>query len=460
MPRIPSALLDDLRDHVEGHVLTAEHPDFGRVAAVHNGAFTDRPALVVRAATTGDVVRAVALARESGLDLAVRSGGHSGAGHGLVRDGVVLDLRPMRELRIDPAARLSVVGPGITALEHTRAAGAHGLATGFGDTGSVGVSGIALGGGHGLLSRRYGLTVDSVLGAQVVTADGRVREVDARHEPDLFWALRGGGGNFGVVTRLRLRLHPVRPFLGGLLALRATAENLRGLVATARSAPRGLTAIVNAMRCPPLPFLPERVHGQPVLLAMVAWVGGAAAGEDAIGPLRRLDQPLVDTIAATKYASVFPPEPPGPAMAGVGRGLFLDRVDAPAAERIVRAIQDDAPGLHMVQVRILGGAIDDVAPEHTAFGFRGRRILASVGAAVPDVGELPTARAWVDALAARLDQGVPGCPVNFLGPVDPQDARRAYPERTWERLRDVKTAYDPANLFHVNHNIPPRGAGA
>lgn len=459
MTRFPPTVLDDLQQTTVGPVLTPEHPDFDRIVALHNGAHTDRPALVVRAETTDDVVRVVRAAHDTDLDLAVRSGGHSGAGHGVVRDGLVLDLRPLRELRVNEGP-ISVVGPGITAAEHTAAAGGLGLATGFGDTGSVGVSGIALGGGHGLLSRRDGLTIDSLVGAQVVTADGRVLDVDEHHEPDLYWAIRGGGGNLGVVTRLRLRLHPVRAFVGGLLALRATPENLQELVSVAQAAPRELTVIVNALRCPPLPVVPEEWHGHPVLFALVAWAGEVAAGERAIGALRRIDTPLADTVAPTDYATMLAPDPPGPPPASFGTAQFLDRVDDTAADHIIRAIHTEAPGFHLAQVRVLGGAIDDVPVQETAYGHRGRRIFVSTGVAVPDAEELASARGWVEDVSAQLDQSVEGCPVNFLGDAGPQGARRAYPERTWQRLRDVKTAYDPDNVFHVNHNIPPRGAEA
>ena len=215
----------------------------------------------------------VTFARESGLPLAVRSGGHSGAGHGTTDGGIVLDVRDITTLEVDAVRRTAWAGAGMTAGEYSKEVGVHGLATGFGDTGSVGLGGITLGGGVGYLTRKYGLTIDSVLAAEVVTAAGDCLRVDAASHPDLFWAIRGGGGNFGVVTRFQYRLHPVDRIVGGMLLLPATADVIVKVIDAAAAAPEELTIIANVMPAPPMPFVPEAQHGQLSVLILLCYAG-------------------------------------------------------------------------------------------------------------------------------------------------------------------------------------------
>jgi FAD/FMN-containing dehydrogenase len=267
-----------LRSELGPRAITPTDPDYHRVRTVFPGGFDRRPALVARPVDAGEVARVVSTARDSGLALAVRSGGHSGAGHGVVDDGIVLDVRLMRGLDIDLERRTAWAATGLSAGEYTVAVAKHGLATGFGDAGSVGIGGITLGGGVGYLSRTQGLTIDSLLAAEVVTADGEVLEVDAERHPDLFWAIRGGGGNFGVATRLKFRLHEVGTVLGGMLILPATADVVRSVIAAVSAAPEELSAIVNVMPAPPMPLVPAEQHGNPVVMAMVCWSGSQAEG--------------------------------------------------------------------------------------------------------------------------------------------------------------------------------------
>jgi FAD/FMN-containing dehydrogenase len=249
----------------------------------------------------------VNLARDSGLELAVRSGGHSPAGHSTTQGGIVLDLGAMKALDIDPDGRTAWAQPGLTAGEYTTAAAAHGLATGFGDTGSVGIGGITLAGGVGYLVREHGLTIDDLLAAELVTADGQRLRADAETHPELFWAIRGGGGNFGVATRLRFRLHPLDQVVGGILLLPATPEVLAGFIAAAATAPEALSGIVNVMPAPPMPMVPPEVHGQLVVLAMLVYAGDLAAGERAVAPFRGLATPLADLVRPMPYPEIYPP---------------------------------------------------------------------------------------------------------------------------------------------------------
>src|SRR3954451_1577905 len=293
----------------QGRTLTPEDPTYEEARTVFAAHLDRRPALIVRVAGPDDVARVIAHASRTGAELAILGGGHSPAGHGISDGGFVIDLSALRSFELDVAERTVWVGAGLTAGAFTRAAGEHGLATAFGDTGSVGIGGITLVGGIGFLVRKHGLTIDSLLAAEIVTADGRLRRVDAETEPDLFWALRGGGGNFGVVTRLKYRLHPIDTVLGGLLVLPATPEVIAGFVAEADAAPDELSTIANVMAAPPLPFVPERLHGSPVVMASIVYAGDMETGRRAVAPLRALAEPVADLLRAMRYPELFPDQP-------------------------------------------------------------------------------------------------------------------------------------------------------
>src|SRR5215217_7387825 len=301
--------IPELRAVLNGRVISPEDADYAMVRAVFYGARSRRPALIVRVADATDVSHVVSLARVRGLELAVRSGGHSLAGHSTTDGGIVIDLSDMKGLEIDVARRTAWAETGLTAGEYTAAAGAHGLATGFGDTGSVGIGGITLGGGVGFLSRLHGLTIDDLLAAEVVTADGSVLEIDAERHPDLFWAIRGGGGNFGVATRFQFRLHEVPTVVGGMLIMPAAPEVVAGLVAAATAAPEKLSAIVNVMPAPPMPFIPAEHQGRLVAMVLPCYAGSAAEGERALAPFRSVAEPIADLLRPMPYAEIYGPEP-------------------------------------------------------------------------------------------------------------------------------------------------------
>jgi FAD/FMN-containing dehydrogenase len=257
----------DLRARFKGRVITPDDPDYSQACTVFYGGIDHQPAAIIRVMDAEDVAGVLSLARETGLELAVRSGGHSVAGYSLTEGGIVLDLRDMRAVNIDPKNRTAWVETGLTAGEFTAAADVYSLATGFGDTGTVGIGGITLGGGVGYLARKHGLTIDNLLAAEIVTADGQLRHVDFEHHPDLFWAIRGGGGNFGVATRFQFRLHEMGEIMGGMLILPATPEIIAGFISEAEAAPDELSTIANIMPAPPMPFLPAEVHGKVILPA-------------------------------------------------------------------------------------------------------------------------------------------------------------------------------------------------
>jgi FAD/FMN-containing dehydrogenase len=442
-----------------GDVITPRDPDYDEARTVF-AAVDRRPALIARAGSAQDVATAISYARERGLPLAVRSGGHSPAGHGVVDDGVVIDLSGMRRLEIDPDRRLAWAETGLTAGAYTAAAGAHGLATPFGDAGSVGIGGIATAGGAGFLVRRHGLTIDAVVAAEVVTAAGERLHADARSHPDLFWAIRGGGGNVGVVTRLQLRLHPVGQILGGMLLLPATAEVLEGLVAEAGEAPEELSVIANVMKAPPLPFVPAEHHGRPVVMALLAHTGEVQAGEHAVDRLRALATPIADMVRPMPYPALFEGPEPERGQAAEARTLFADRLDGRAASAVVEAVERSTAPRAVAQLRVLGGAFARVPADATAFAHRDRRIMATVVAMYERPEERAAHEAWAVALAGELRDGADGAYAGFLGDEGPARVRAAYPGAHWERLAAIKAEYDPGNLFRLNQNVPPaREAG-
>jgi FAD binding domain-containing protein/berberine-like enzyme len=458
VPQLSSSFsISRLRAYFDGQVIAPGDSAYDEARTVFMGGFDGRPAVIIRPSDAQTVARVIALARETGLPFAVRSGGHSGAGHSTVDGGLVLDLRGLRTLEIARDRRSAWAGSGLTAGEYTRAVGEHGLATGFGDTGSVGLGGITLSGGIGYLTRKYGMTVDNVLGAELVTAAGEVLDVSADSHPDLFWAIRGGGGNFGIVTRFRYRLHPVESIVGGLLVLPATADVVRGVIDAAESASDDLSVIATVVPAPPLPFLPAQDHGRLVVMLLVCYAGDAGDGPRTIAPFRRLAEPIVDMIRPMRYPEIFPPDDPSYHPKAVARTMFVDRVDTHAAQTIVEALgRSDAP-MRAVQLRALGGAMSRVPAEATAFAHRNSRVLVSIAAFYGGPDDKPRRERWVADVADALDQGDTGAYVGFLGDEGEARVRAAYPGATGARLRAIKRRYDPDNLFRRNQNIVPDG---
>lgn len=454
--RVIPPTVSELRALFNGKVIAPDDPRYESARTIAYGGIDRRPAAIIRAADAGDVSRLVSLAREYGFELAVRSGGHSSAGHCTTEGGIVLDLSTMKDLQIDPAEKNAWAETGLTAGEFTSAVGAHGLAVGFGDTGSVGLGGITLGGGVGFLVRKYGLTIDSLLAAEVVTADGQLLHVDDKSHPDLFWAIRGGGGNFGVATRFKFQLYAVDMVLGGMLFLPATADTIASFIAEAESAPEELSAILNVMTAPPMPFLPEDVIGKPIIMALMVYAGDPAEGEKIVAPFRALATPYADMLRPMRYPEMYPPEEDGdyhPVAAA--RTMFLDHVTRADAEMILERLQRSTGSMAVTQLRVLGGAMARIPVDATAFAHRQSKIMANLAALYEKPEEKESHEEWVAEFFASLQQSDKGMYVNFVGDEGEAHIRAAYPGATWERLRKVKAKYDPDNLFRLNQNIPP-----
>jgi FAD/FMN-containing dehydrogenase len=454
-PESPPINLEALRATFDGRVIAPGDAAYDAARTVFYGGIDRHPAVIIRVKDAAEVAQVISLARETGLPLAVRSGGHSVAGHCVTDGGIVLDLSQMRDSQIDPEARVAWAEPGLTAGEFTTAAAEHGLGVGFGDTGTVGIGGLTLGGGVGFLVRKYGLTIDSLLAADIVTAQGQLLHVDDHSHPDLFWAIRGGGGNFGVVTRFKFRLNEVGTVVGGMLFLPATVDSIAGFIAEAEAAPEELSTIANVVTAPPMPFIPAEYYGKPIIMGIMVYAGDTEAGERVVARFRQLDTPLADMLRPMRYPEIYMPEQEGYHPVAASHTMFVDKIDRSAAELILERLLTSTASMGVAQLRVLGGAMARVPADATAFAHRSSKIMVNVAALYERPEDKAVHEAWVADLAAHLKQGDEGAYVNFLGDESPARVRAAYPGQTWERLATIKARYDPTNLFQLNQNIGP-----
>ena len=445
------------RAELQGELILPGGTDYDTARHAHNTIYDRRPTFIVKAAGAGDVARTVVLARDAGMELAVRSGGHSVAGHSTVDDGIVLDLSGMKGLHIDAERRTAWAQPGLTAGEYTAAAAAHGLATPFGDTGSVGIAGLTLGGGIGFLVRKYGLAIDALQAVEIVTADGRLITANADHHPDLFWAVRGGGGNFGVVTRFQFKLYPVETVLGGALFLPPTADVLNSLVPIAANAPEELSTISFLMAIPPVPFVPAERHGELALIVMFVWSGDPADGNAALEPFRQVAAPIAEAVMPMPYPGIYQfTEGGGAPGRGVVRSRFMNALSDASIESILSAMAVASPSA-IVQIRVLGGAMARVPVAETAFAHRSAPIMVAIIDHYEDPASDAAELAWTEALHEALAPDASGVYSNFLQDEGEDRLRDAYPAGTYERLAAIKRRYDPTNFFRLNQNIRPAG---
>jgi FAD/FMN-containing dehydrogenase len=447
--------IPELRSAIGGRVIAPEDSGYDEARMPFMGGVDKRPAVIARPANAGDVAHIVNLARTTGMELAIRSGGHSGAGHSVSEGGIVIDLGDMKAIDIDVDGRTAWAETGLTAGEYSVAAGAHGLATGFGDTASVGIGGITLGGGIGYLVRKFGLTIDDLLAAELVTADGELLRVDANEHPDLFWAIRGGGGNFGVATRFQLRLHDVDTIVGGMMILPASTDVIQSFIAEADAASEDLSTIANVMQAPPMPFIAEEHHGKLVIMALMAYAGPVEDGERAIEPFRKMAPPLVDMVKPIPYPEIYPPDQEDYHPVAASRTMFVDSIDRATTDSILEHLQASTAMMSVAQIRVLGGAMARIPDAATAYAHRGRKMMVNVAALYQDPAEAEVHGRFVDDFAATIRRDSTGAYVNFLGDEGEKRVREAYPGGTWDRLADIKKRYDPTNLFRLNQNIPP-----
>jgi FAD/FMN-containing dehydrogenase len=446
--------IEGLRPIFKGQIILPNDADYEAARQVFYTSEALHPGAILRAADIDDVVEVVRFANQHRIELAVRSGGHSSAGYCSTDGGIVLDLINLNSFELHPATKTAWAGTGLTAGQFTNLAAEHGLGVGFGDTGTVGLGGITLGGGVGYLARKYGLTIDSLLAADLVTAAGEQLRVDAETNTDLFWALRGGGGNFGIVTRFQFQLHPVDQVYGGMLILPATPQTIHGFMQAASAAPDELSTIANVFPAPPMPLLPADVAGKLILFSMLVYAGEPAQGEKAVAPFRKLATPLADMLKAMRYKEIFEgPDGPHPAIAA-GRNFFMDEFTLKDAETVLAFLDKSDATVRVAQLRQLGGAVADVPVLATAYAHRQRRIMVNTGCLYEDGAERERHEAWVSDFATAL-RGDAGVYVNFLSNEGMARVHEAYPGFTWKRLQEIKYRYDPTNFFHRNQNIGP-----
>jgi FAD/FMN-containing dehydrogenase len=452
-------LLSRLASDLEGTLIDPGHAEYDRSRAIWNGAISSRPAAIARVGGTKDVATTLRLAREGGRSICVRCGGHGTPGHSVIDDAVVIDLGALRDVAVDAGGGVARVGGGALWSDVDRATAAAGRATTGGMISHTGVGGLTLGGGIGWLMRKHGLTIDNLTAAEVVLADGRVVSASADENEDLFWALRGGGGNFGVVTRFDFRLHPVTNVLAGLVmypAARAGAM-LRFFREITAEAADDLTALFSFLTAPPAPFIPAHLQGKPMVAIVVCWSGDLERGAAALRPVRSFGPPAVDAIAEMPYValqSMLDPGAPHGWQYYMKAAYFDELTDATIDGLVEHAAAATSP-LTQVHVHHLGGAVARVDSRATAYRPRRAAYLVNVPTAWLDAGTSDVHVAWARALYdAIAGQSNGAAYVNFLGEEGDARVRSAYGDN-YARLAQIKRAYDPHNVFRHNQNILP-----
>ncbi len=455
-------MIETLRAEFRGALLQPGEEGFDESRRIWNGAIDRRPALIARCAGADDVTAAVRFARDRGMLVSVKGGGHAVAGHAVCDGGLMIDLSLMKRVQVDPAARTARVAAGVVWSELDRATQPFGLAVTGGQISHTGVAGLTLGGGLGHLMRKIGLTVDSLAAVDLVTADGERMHVDAISEPELFWGLRGGGGNFGIVTSFDFRLHPVGPMvLGGPIfwPLAQAPEVLGYLREFAASAPDELGITVVARLAPPMPFLPPEQYGQPVLGLLLVWAGDMAEGQRVIAPLRSIGTPLCDVVRPLPYVAIQSMLDGGaqPGMHYYWKSHRLPVLNDDVVGTMMDAIDTVPTPFSQISGWAMGGAVSRVDAGATAVGEREVGFELNITASwTPSDPEGEQHRTWVRKQWEALSPHSVGVYANFLSDEDADGVAAAYGSRL-HRLTALKDRYDPTNFFRLNANVLPSG---
>jgi FAD/FMN-containing dehydrogenase len=452
--------VDGLAARLEGEILTAEDPGYDEARAVWNGMIDRRPDLIVRCAGADDVSAAVGFARDRGLEVAVRGAGHHIAGHSVCEGGLLIDLSPMKRIDVDPKRRTARVGAGATLADMDGATQAHGLATPLGVNSTTGVAGLTLGGGFGWLSRMHGLTVDNLSAAEVITADGERLRASEDENSDLFWALRGGSGNFGVVTAFEYRLHDVGPeVLSGLIVhpfddAREVLDRYREF---ADDAPDEVNPWFVVRKAPPLPFLPSEVHGRMILILPVFVAGDMDAAKPLVEPLRAIGKPIADVVGPHPYAGWQQAFDPllTPGARNYWKSHNFPALDDGALDSIVEYAGRLPSDQTEIFVARMGGAMNRKPADATAYPHRDVEYLMNVHTRWEDPGEDEGCVAWAREFFDTMARYATGSVyVNFM-PTDETGRVKAAYGPNYDRLAELKKRYDPDNFFHLNQNIAP-----
>jgi FAD/FMN-containing dehydrogenase len=459
--------IEGLQRGFAGEIFRPEDDGYEAARSIWNGECKRRPALIAQCSNSADVAAAIAFGRSEGLELSVRGGGHNFAGHALVQDGLMVNLSEMNQIEVDPAQRRVRCGGGTTWAMLDSATQAHGLAVPGGTISHTGVAGLALGGGFGWLTNKAGLSCDNLLSAEVVTSDGRTITASADEHPDLFWALKGGGGNFGVVTNFEFQLHQVGPLVNAGLFFWDTnqgVEALRVIRETVPKLPRDYGVLFAGLSAPPAPFVPEPYHFKTVFALIVIGFGSAEEHGEAVEPIRQALSPLFELVTPIPYVELqkmLDESAPWGALA-YEKALYLDDLSDEVIQVTAEMVPKKASPLSFMPVFPLTGAYADVEDDATAYGGpRSAGIVFNIAAVAPpaEAGLFEVDRAWVRSFweALRPYASGSGSYVNFIAEEDEDRVRASYGPDKYDRLARIKAEYDPANIFHLNANILPAG---
>ena len=456
-----TATLKEFEEGLDGELVRPSDANYDEARAIWNGAHDARPAVIARCASTADVRHAIGFARSEGLEVAVRGGGHSIPGFSSCDGGLVIDLSPMKDIEVDPSARTVVAEGGVLWNELDAATQEHGLAVTGGLVSTTGIAGFTLGGGIGWLMRKHGLACDNLRSAQLITADGQVITASAAQNSELFWGLRGGGGNFGVVTSFEFDLHPVGPTVtaGAVFYPGDRAEEvMRFYRDFVREVPDELTTLVNLLTAPPAPFLPEEWHGKKLVALIGCYAGDPEEGAKAMAPMSELGDPVADLIGPMPYVgmqSLIDALWPHGTKAYMKAG-YLSELDDAAIETSARFHQDATSPSSEIHVQHFGGAVARVPEEETAYGERNAPFVLNCIAVSHEPGGIDTHVDWAQRFYAAMEPSLTGgAYINFLSAEGEERVRSAYGPEKYARLQALKDRYDPTNLFRLNQNIAP-----
>jgi FAD/FMN-containing dehydrogenase len=452
--------IEKLKNNLMGQIVLAGDPSYDKVRAIWNAMIDRRPAVIVQCAEADDILYAIKFARENSLEISIRGAGHNIAGNAVCDNGVMIDLSSMTNVRVDSEKKRAYVEPGVTLGDFNKAVQVHGLATPVGINSTTGIAGLTLGGGIGWLTRKYGMTVDNLVSAEVITADGRKKRASENDNADLFWAIRGGGGNFGVVTEFEFNLHPVGPeILAGLIVFpfdqaKQVLTQYREFV---ESAPEELNVWVVLREAPPLPFLPREFHGRKVVVLVIFYAGDIAEGEKLIEPLRSFGEIYgedIDVQPYTEWQQTF-----DPLLTPGARNYWKSHNFSELSDGALDSIVEFAGRLPSPQCEIfidlIAGAPNRVPADAMAYGSRDARFVLNVHARWDEPAQDEKCIAWARAFfKASAPYASTGAYVNFMTQEEGDRVTAAY-GTNYARLVQIKKQYDPENLFHLNQNIKP-----
>jgi FAD/FMN-containing dehydrogenase len=460
MKNMPDEIVEELRSKVKGRIVLPADPDYDEVRKIWNAMIDRRPAVIVQCSDADDVPPAIAFARENGLEISIRGAGHNIAGNALCDNGLMIDFSNMKNVHVDAAKRRAYVEPGATLSDFDAAVQKHGLATPVGINSTTGISGLTLDGGFGWLTGKYGMTIDNLISAEVITADGKKLRARENENADLFWALRGGGGNFGVVTLYEFKLHPVGPeVLAGLLVF--PFEQARQVLTQYRefmkSAPEDLSVWVVLRQAPPLPFLPKDVHGKEVVILPVFYAGNVTQGKELVEPLRRFGNPHGEYIGAQSYTDwqkAF-----DPLLTPGARNYWKSHNLKVLSDGVLDVVIDFAGRMPSPQCEIfiglLAGAANRVPPDAMAYAHRDAKFVLNVHARWDQAADDKRCISWArEFFKSSVPYASGSVYVNFMTADEGDRISSAYGSN-YRRLVQIKRRYDPENIFHLNQNIKP-----